>query len=116
MVLDCLVLGLFLRGKNASKICLDRGFLRRKQAVMKSGDHLPKVPVKAPRFKLHISYFLQKCKKGKPKKEIRLSDMRKHKLTVFRQGKDTYIAVIRNCIRPDLFFYHYKDHHFLKIR
>ena len=27
---------------------------------------LPKQQVKAPQFPLHISYFLQKCKKGKP--------------------------------------------------
>jgi len=27
---------------------------------------LPKPKVKAPQLPLHISYFLQKCKKGKP--------------------------------------------------
>ena len=30
---------------------------------------LPKVQVQALQFKLHISYFLQKCKKGKPQKK-----------------------------------------------
>ena len=30
-------------------------------------DILPKAPVKTPRIKVHISYFLQKCKKGKAK-------------------------------------------------
>jgi hypothetical protein len=49
---------------------------------------LPRAPVKAPQFKVHISYFLQKCKKGKPKNEICLSDIQKHKFTVFSQGKD----------------------------
>ncbi len=29
-------------------------------------DFLPKPQVKAPQFTLHISYLLQKCKKGKP--------------------------------------------------
>jgi len=29
-------------------------------------DNLPKPQVKASQFPLHISYFLQKCKKGKP--------------------------------------------------
>ena len=37
---------------------------------------------------LHISYFLQNCKKGKKKKRICLSDIRKHNLTVFSKGKD----------------------------
>jgi len=27
---------------------------------------LPKVQVQEPQLKLHISYFLQKCKKGRP--------------------------------------------------
>jgi hypothetical protein len=27
---------------------------------------LPKAQVEAPQFQVHISYFLQKCKKGKP--------------------------------------------------
>jgi len=49
---------------------------------------LPKAPVKAPRLKLHISYFLQKCKKAKFKYEICLSDIRKHNLTVFNQKED----------------------------
>ena len=31
-----------------------------------SCDFLPKPQVKAPQFPLHISYFLQNCKKGKP--------------------------------------------------
>ena len=29
-------------------------------------DTLPKAQVEAPQFQVHISYFLQKCKKGKP--------------------------------------------------
>jgi len=29
-------------------------------------DFLPKPQVQAPQFPLHISYFLQNCKKGKP--------------------------------------------------
>jgi hypothetical protein len=29
---------------------------------------LPKPKVKASQFPIHISYFLQKCKKGKPRK------------------------------------------------
>jgi len=29
-------------------------------------DTLPKPQVQAPQFQLHISYFLQNCKKGKP--------------------------------------------------
>jgi hypothetical protein len=31
-------------------------------------DLLPKPKVKASQFQVHISYFLQKCKKGKPSK------------------------------------------------
>jgi len=31
-----------------------------------SWDILPKPQVQASQFQLHISYFLQKCKKGKP--------------------------------------------------
>jgi hypothetical protein len=30
------------------------------------GNILPKPKVKASQFPVHISYFLQKCKKGKP--------------------------------------------------
>jgi hypothetical protein len=29
-------------------------------------DFLPKVQVRTLQFKMHISYFLQNCKKGKP--------------------------------------------------
>jgi len=32
----------------------------------KSADFLPKPKVKASQFPVHISYFLQNCKKGKP--------------------------------------------------
>jgi hypothetical protein len=32
-------------------------------------DILPKPQVQASQFPLHISYFLQNCKKGKPKRE-----------------------------------------------
>jgi hypothetical protein len=49
---------------------------------------LPKAPVNAPQLKLHISCFLQKCKKAKSKNEIYLSDIQKHNLMVFSQGKD----------------------------
>jgi len=31
-------------------------------------DTLPKVQVQEPQFTIHISYFLQKCKKGKAQK------------------------------------------------
>jgi hypothetical protein len=34
--------------------------------LTKTCDFLPKPKVKALQFPLHISYFLQKCKKGKP--------------------------------------------------
>jgi hypothetical protein len=30
---------------------------------------LPSLQVQEPQFKLYISYFLQKCKKGKPQKK-----------------------------------------------
>jgi hypothetical protein len=30
---------------------------------------LPKAQVEAPQFQVHISYFLQNCKKGKPSKK-----------------------------------------------
>jgi len=33
-------------------------------------DYLPKPKVKASQFQLHISYFLQNCKKGKFRKRI----------------------------------------------
>jgi hypothetical protein len=40
---------------------------------MKSTDFLPKPKVKASQFQVHISYFLQNCKKGKsPKKDLPL--------------------------------------------
>ena len=39
--------------------------------IIKSSDHLPKVQVRALQFKVHISSFLRKCKKGKsPKKDL----------------------------------------------
>ena len=56
--------------------------------VARSTDNLPKVQVQEPQFKLHISYFLQKCKKANPKNKICLSDIRKHNFTVFSQAKD----------------------------
>jgi len=34
--------------------------------LLKTCDFLPKPKVKASQFQVHISYFLQKCKKGKP--------------------------------------------------
>jgi hypothetical protein len=34
----------------------------------KTCDFLPKPQVQASQFQVHISYFLQKCKKGKPSK------------------------------------------------
>jgi hypothetical protein len=51
-------------------------------------DILPRTPVKAPQFKVHISCFLRKCNKGKAKKMICPYDIRKHNFTVFSQGKD----------------------------
>jgi hypothetical protein len=46
---------------------------------------LPKPKVKASQFSVHISYFLQKCKKGKsPKKDLPLlkNDITGSELTV----------------------------------
>jgi hypothetical protein len=37
--------------------------------LFKTCDFLPIPKVKASQFPLHISYFLQKCKKGKPSKK-----------------------------------------------
>jgi len=37
-----------------------------KICLCESADLLPKPKVKASQFQVHISYFLQKCKKGKP--------------------------------------------------
>ena len=34
--------------------------------LIKTCAFLPKAPVKTDHFKMHISYFLQNCKKGKP--------------------------------------------------
>jgi len=38
-----------------------------KEGVCLIKDTLPKVQVQEPQFKLHISYFLQKCKKSRAK-------------------------------------------------
>jgi len=46
--------------------------------------YLPKPQVRALQFKVHISHFLQNCKKGKPG-EIDLSYW---KLQMFNQGQD----------------------------
>ena len=40
-----------------------------KRGVWLIADFLPKPKVKASQFPVHISYFLQKCKKGKPSKK-----------------------------------------------
>jgi hypothetical protein len=50
--------------------------------------YLPRAPVKAYQFKLHISYFLQKCKKAKPKNEICPSDIQKHNVFEIMPGRD----------------------------
>jgi hypothetical protein len=34
--------------------------------LVKTCDFLPEPRVKASQFQVHISYFLQECKKGKP--------------------------------------------------
>jgi len=38
--------------------------MSRKIGLVKTCALLPKVQVQEPQLKLHISYFLQKCKKG----------------------------------------------------
>jgi hypothetical protein len=45
-----------------------------KSGLVKTFDLLPSSRVQAPQFKLHISYFLRKCKKGKPQKGLALID------------------------------------------
>jgi hypothetical protein len=37
-----------------------------KEGVWRIACILPKAQVQAPQFQVHISYFLQNCKKGKP--------------------------------------------------
>jgi len=36
---------------------------------LKACAYLPKTQIRALQFKVHISYFLQKCKKSKPLKK-----------------------------------------------
>jgi len=47
------------------------GVLMERRNVVEITDFLPKPKVKALRFTVHISYFLQKCKKAKlPKDDL----------------------------------------------
>ena len=58
---------------------------------------LPKVQPEVDQFRLHISYFLQKCIKANPPKWICLYDIRKHKF--FRVSK-TFDTLQQHAIHP----------------
>ena len=45
------------------------GVLMERRNVVEITDFLPYSQVQAFQFPVHISYFLQKCKKGKPSKK-----------------------------------------------
>ena len=69
---------IFCRAKTFWDILQISGFTRNCDTVIwyhknytlfLSWNTLPKPQVQAPQFQLHISYFLQNCKKGKPSKK-----------------------------------------------
>jgi len=68
-----------------------------KTLPLKTCVYLPVQQVQAPQFQLHISYFLQNCKKGKPG-EMDLPYLKTISQIFYQLQKSRYIDTMQGCV------------------